>query len=246
MTSNPLPASPGPRASASLPLRVLLVDDHPLFLDGLRNLLNARGVKVVGVARDGLEALDKARGLRPDVILMDIQMPRCDGLCATRLIKAELPETKIVMLTMSAADQYLFEAIKSGATGYLLKTLDTEEFFELLLGLARGEAPLSPGIAARVMDEFARQADGTPPSGRTADPDEVGPSSSLRPSLTPRQMEILDLVSQGLLYKEVGKALGLTERTIKYHMGEIVQQLHLRNRAEVLAYARSRGITPRA
>ena len=225
-------------------MRVLLVDDHPLFLDGLSNLLSARGVEVVGTAHDGLEALKKARALRPDVILMDIQMPRCDGLCATRLIKAELPEIKIVMLTISAADQYLFEAIRSGAVGYLLKTLDTEAFFELLLGLARGEAPLSPGIAARILDEFAHQADGAPPSCRTAIPDEAsGPSTPFRAGLSPRQMEILDLVSQGLLYKEVGKALGLTERTVKYHMGEIVQQLHLHNRAEVLAYARRSGLT---
>ncbi len=215
-------------------MRVLLVDDHPLFLDGLRNLLDARGVEVAGVARDGLEALELARALRPDVILMDIQMPRCDGLRATRLIKAELPEIKIVMLTISAADQYLFEAIKSGAAGYLLKTLDTDEFFELLLGLARGETPLSPGIAARVLGEFARQTGGASPAGSAAGPDKAG--------LSPRQMQILDLVSQGLLYKEVGKALGLTERTIKYHMGEIVQQLQLHNRAEVLAYARSHGI----
>ncbi len=215
-------------------MRALLVDDHPLFLDGLRNLLTARGIEVVGAARDGLEALDQARTLRPDVILMDIQMPRCDGLCATRLIKAELPEIKIVMLTMSAADQYLFEAIKSGAAGYLLKTLDTEEFFELLSGLARGEAPLAPGLAARVLEEFARQAEGAPAAG----PDEASSAAALKASLTPRQIEILELVSQGLLYKEVGKTLGLTERTIKYHMGEIVQQLQLRNRAEVLAYAR--------
>ncbi len=224
-------------------MRVLLVDDHPLFLDGLRNLLKARGIDVVSAAHDGLEALEQARALRPDVILMDIQMPRCDGLCATRLIKAEFPEIKIVMLTMSAADQYLFEAIKSGAAGYLLKTLDTDEFFDLLLGLARGEAPLAPGIAARVLGEFARRADGTPSSSRTAIADEMDPSTSLGAGLSPRQMEILELVSQGLLYKEVGKALGLSERTIKYHMGEIVQQLHLRNRAEVLAYARSHGIT---
>ncbi len=146
-------------------MRVLLVDDHSLFLEGLRNLLTARGVDVVGTARDGLDALEKARALRPEVILMDIQMPRCDGLSATRLIKAEMPEIKIVMLTMLATDQSLFEAIKSGAAGYLLKTLEAEHFFELLLGLAQGEAPLSPGIAARVLSEFARQADGSPAAG---------------------------------------------------------------------------------
>lgn len=223
-------------------MRILLVDDHPLFLDGLRNLLRARGVEVAGTARDGFEALEQARALRPDVILMDIQMPRCDGLCATRLIQAELPEIKIVILTMSAADEHLFEAIKSGATGYLLKTLDTELFFELLSGLAHGEAPLAPGIATRILNEFARPADAGSPSDSPAISGTSDPSPSLKATLTARQMEILELVSRGLLYKEVGKALGLTERTIKYHMGEIIQQLHLQNRAEVLAYARRHGI----
>src|SRR5512136_797956 len=132
-------------------MKLLLADDHPLFLDGLKNLLTRRGEQVVGTARDGLEALEKARSLRPDLILMDIQMPRCDGLAATRLIKAELPEIKIVMLTMSSDDDDLFEAIKSGACGYLLKTQDTEQFFIQLQELARGEAPLSPGLAARIL-----------------------------------------------------------------------------------------------
>ena len=139
-------------------MKVLLVDDHPLFLDGLKNLLTSRGVQVVGCARDGLEALDKARTLHPEVILMDIHMPQLDGLAALRLIKVELPEIKIVMLTMSAEDEDLFEAIKSGACGYLLKTQDTDEFFALLQDVARGEVALSPGLAARILSEFGRQA----------------------------------------------------------------------------------------
>ncbi len=114
------------------PLRILLVDDHSLFLEGLRNLLVSEGIDVVGLAHDGLDALAQARRLRPDVILMDIQMPRCDGVSATRLIKAELPECKVVMLTMSEDEQDLFEAVKSGALGYLLKRLDATEFFMYL------------------------------------------------------------------------------------------------------------------
>jgi two-component system NarL family response regulator len=110
-------------------VNILLVDDHPLFLDGLSNLLTAHGQQVIGTARDGFDALEKARSLRPDVILMDIRMPRCDGLCATRLIKAEMPEVQVVMLTMSDEEEDLFEAIRCGATGYLLKTQETEEFF---------------------------------------------------------------------------------------------------------------------
>ena len=213
-------------------MKVLLVDDHPLFLDGLKNLLTSRGVQVVGCARDGLEALDKARTLRPEVILMDIHMPRLDGLAAMRLIKAELPEVRIVMLTMSAEDEDLFEAIKSGACGYLLKTQDTGEFFALLQDVARGEVALSPGLAARILQEFGRQA-GTALAIE---------DKEQRASLSAREMEVLTLVARGLTYKEVGAKLDLAERTIKYHMGEIVARLHLENRAQVIEYARRTGL----
>ena len=162
---------------------------------------------------------------------MDIRMPRCGGLAATRLIKAELPDVKIVMLTMSADDQDLFESLKSGASGYLLKTQDTASLFQLLLGLAQGQVPLSPGLASRLLVEFSRQSDES--ESRQAPPE-------LKPveRLSPRQWQVLSLVAQGLTYKEVGAKLGLSEATIKYHMGEIVQQLHLENRAQVLEYAR--------
>ena len=213
-------------------MKVLLVDDHPLFLDGLKNLLTSRGVQVVGCARDGLEALDKARTLHPEVILMDIHMPQLDGLAALRLIKAELPDIRIVMLTMSAEDEDLFEAIKSGACGYLLKTQDTDEFFVLLQDVARGEVALSPGLAARILSEFGRQA-----GAALAVEDK-----EQRVSLSPREIEVLTLVARGLTYKEVGAKLCLAERTIKYHMGEIVARLHLENRAQVVEYARRTGL----
>ena len=224
-----------PEAEGHLPpMRVLLVDDHPLFLEGLRNMLAARGVQVVGTASDGLEALDKARALRPDVILMDVQMPRCNGLEATRLIKAELPEVKIVMLTVSEEDEHLFEAVKSGASGYLLKSLDAKAFFEFLSGLQRGQVPFPPGLAARILEEFSRQ-------------DERGAAvpaveTQAVPGLTPRQIKVLTLVAQGLTYKEVGVALSLSEHTVKYHMGQISERLHLKNRAQVIAYAARMGL----
>jgi two-component system NarL family response regulator len=218
-------------------MRVLLADDHPLFLDGLKNLLSGRGVQVVGTARDGLEALEKARNLRPEVILMDIQMPRCDGLAACRLIKAELPEIKIVMLTMSSDDDDLFEAIKSGACGYLLKTQATEEFFKQLMELAHGEPPLSPGIAARILQRFSYQQFERQAS--TMGANQQGLAGEI---LTNREREVLTLVAQGLTYKEAGAALNLSERTIKYHMGEIVARLHLENRAQVIEYARRSGL----
>jgi two-component system NarL family response regulator len=213
-------------------VKVLLVDDHPLFLEGLQNLLAARGIEVVGTASDGLEALEKVRALRPDVILMDVQMPRCDGLVATRLIKAEMPTVKIVMLTVSEEDEDLFEAIKSGASGYLLKSLDADKFFKLLSGLEQGEAPLSPGLAGKVLEEFARSA---ALAGPAAEAGKVA-------ELTPGQMEVLTLVAQGMTYKDVGETLCLSERTVKYHMGEILERLHLENRAQVIAYAARMGL----
>jgi DNA-binding NarL/FixJ family response regulator len=214
-------------------MKVLLVDDHPLFLEGLRNLLTARGVDVIGTASDGLEALALARALHPDVVLMDIQMPHCDGLQATRLITTELPEIKIVMLTMSADDEDLFVAIKSGASGYLLKSLQAEKFFDFLSGVAQGEAPISPDLAAKILKEFAHQAHGTEPT-TTA---EETPSG-----LTARQIEVLQLAVQGRSYKEIAAVLFITERTVKYHMREILQTLHLQNRTQVVAYALRTGL----
>jgi DNA-binding NarL/FixJ family response regulator len=212
-------------------VKLLLADDHPLFLDGLRNLLAAQGYEIVGSARDGFEAVEKARALSPDVILMDIHMPRLDGLAALRRIKAELPAIRIVMRTMSAEDEELFEAIKDGACGYVLKTQETEAFFALLAEVERGEAALSPGLAARVMQEFGRQ-----PALATS------VEKAPLPSLSTREVEVLTLVAQGLSYKEAGAKLFVTERTIKYHMGEIVRRLHLRNRAQVIEYARRSGL----
>ena len=214
-------------------MRVLLVDDHPLFLEGLQNLLKARGVEVVGTAQDGFEGLLKTRLLRPDVVLMDIHMPRCSGLEATRLIKQEMPEIPIVMLTMSSDEQHLFEAIKSGANGYLLKSLDAEQFFELLSGLARGEAPMTRDLAAKILTEFAQQARPAAPATSHDDaPDQV----------SERQIEVLQRIVQGQTNQEVAAALFITERTVKYHISEIMQKLHLRNRAQLVAYAVRTGM----
>ena len=149
-------------------MNVLLADDHPLFLDGLEDLLRSNGFEVAGTAHDGLEAVEKARALGPDAILMDIRMPRLDGLAAVRAIKAELPHVKIVMLTISEADDDLFEAIKSGASGYLLKSQSAEELLALVREVERGEAAFSPGLAARILQEFGRQASALEEKRRTA------------------------------------------------------------------------------
>jgi DNA-binding NarL/FixJ family response regulator/signal transduction histidine kinase len=206
-------------------LRILLVDDSPIFLEGLRNLLMARGLIVVGMARDGLEAQDLARQLRPDVLVMDVAMPRCDGLEATRRIKIEFPEIKIVMLTVSEDDDHLYKAIQNGASGFLLKGMDANEFCTLLARLARGEAPLTPGVASRLISEFSRAN----PEARSA--------RATGGTITERQWQILDLVACGLTYKEIAAALNITEKTVKYHMAQILERLHLKNRAQAIAYA---------
>jgi len=208
----------------------MLVDDHPLFLEGLQNLLQAHGVEVAGTAGNGKQALIQARKLKPDVILMDIAMPVCSGLDAIRPIKEEMPRVKIVMLTSFDDNEDLFEAVKRGASGYLLKNLNAGELVTLLHALEQGEAPLSPGLAARLLVEFARQAD-------KAKPDSATEQEKTAARLTQRQADVLNLVAQGKTYKEVGAELNLTERTIKYHMEKILEMLQLENRSQAIAYA---------
>jgi DNA-binding NarL/FixJ family response regulator len=246
-------------------MRILIADDHGLFAEGLQNLLQAGGYEVVGVAYDGLEALRLARELQPDLILMDVRMPNCNGLEATRLIKANLPEIQIVMLTTSAQEADLFEALKSGASGYLLKNLKPNVLFSYLEGLARGEAPLSRELSTRVLSEFVRQSNQlerdmqvlpAPESGSGAVIDSPGsdPSTGIakgaatnqaeasQVELTARQLQILELIAEGLTYKEVGSTLHISENTVKYHMGEILKRLHLKNREQVVAYALRSGL----
>lgn len=208
-------------------MQVLLVDDNRLMLEGLQNLLEVHGVQVAGMASDGQQAVGLAQKLKPDLILMDIRMPQCDGLTATRLIKAEMPEMKIIILTTSTEDQDLFEAVKSGACGYLLKSINAGALIEALQQAQEGTPPFSPGLAAKLLKEFAHHNEqSTLPENR----------------LNSRQTEVLALVSQGLSYKEVGARLYISQHTVRYHMAEIMNQLHLANRAQVLAYAGRLGI----
>jgi len=233
-------------------MKVLLADDHRLIVEGLCNLLTVHGIEVAGIAGDGMEAVAMAQQLHPDLILMDIRMPRCDGLSATRQIKAQQPEIKIVMLTTSAEDQDLFESVKSGACGYLLKSMSGEAFIEALRGLEQGIPPFSPGLAAKLLDEFARLAG----EGKEADTGGHGDTQKGKEAetrgrgaaetggrLTERQTEVLRLVADGLTYREVGVQLSLSERTVRFHMSEIVARLHLYNRSQVLAYVGKHGLT---
>jgi two-component system NarL family response regulator len=210
---------------------VLLVDDNALFLEGLRNMLEASEVVVLGMAANAEEAIEQARALQPEVVLMDVQMPGESGIEATRTLKGLFPEMKIVMMTVSESDEHLFDAIAAGANGYLLKSGSPDEFAEALAGAARGEAPLSAGLAARIMAEFARRDRERETGELPVDPAAV---------LSERKMEILRQVALGHPYREIARNLGLSEATIKYHMGEITGHLHVKNRSQAIAYARKR------
>jgi two-component system NarL family response regulator len=181
---------------------------------------------VVGLGQDGLEAQTLARALRPDLIVMDLQMPGCDGLEVTRRIKAEWPEAVIVILTVSAQEEHLFAALQAGAAGYLLKSLNAEEFFLLLAGLEQGAPPIAPELAARIQGELGQAAS---QRGQQA-------------TLSPAQNDLLRLAAQGLTYREVGRQLHLSEAAVKYQMKQILERLHLANRGQAEAYARRSGL----
>lgn len=219
-----------------MPARILLADDHKLFTDGLQFLLETYGFEVVGAAVNGFDAAEKAKRLKPDIILMDVIMPECGGIEALKLIKARMPEIKIVMLTTSEEDEDLFQAVKLGASGYLLKNLNGEELAEMLVDLENGGAPISPTLAARLLKEFRR---GNQPEASVIEKLD----SVIGTKLSQRQIEVLEAVSAGRTYKEVGELLNITERTVKYHMGRIIEQLHMKNRAQVIAYANRMGWT---
>ena len=212
------------------PIRILLVDDQLLFRKGLRALLaDQEDMEVVGEAADGSQAVERVRAAKPDVVLMDIHMPVCNGIEATRLVKSEWPETKIIALTVSDEDEDLFEAIKSGASGYLLKDLRPEELFDLVRGVLRGETPISPAVAGKLLSEFRRRP-------------WKDPSETAGWDLTRRELEVLQLVTEGLSNAEIAARLFIVEGTVKNHLHNILEKLHLENRLQAATYAIREGL----
>nr|HID12646.1 response regulator transcription factor [Anaerolineae bacterium] len=212
------------------PLRVLLADDHLLFRKGLARLLDAQpDFEVVGEARDGLEAVEQTRLLHPDLVLMDIRMPNCDGLEATRRIKAQMPDVQVVMLTVSDDEQDLATAVRYGADGYLLKDILPEMLFQQLRGLMSGEAPISRAMTGKLFRQLAqRSRPAAQPAATTV--------------LSPRECEILALVVHGYSNQEIAEELGIAHNTVKNHLRSILAKLGVRNRAQAAAYAVSHGL----
>lgn len=215
-------------------IQVLLAEDERIFRKGVvASLTMDAEIKVVGEAETGLDALNAVPKLKPDLVLMDLNMPVMGGVEATRRIKAAHPEVKVVILTVSDIDQDLFEAIKAGADGYLLKKIGPEELASAVRQAYNGDSPLSPAIAGKVLKEFRQQ--GLAPTGGAPQADvEV---------LTARELEVLQLATQGYAYKEIGAKLFVAESTIKNHMRHIMEKLQLRNRSEAISYALRHRLT---
>ena len=212
----------------------LLVDDHVLFREGLQSVMSRwDDVEIVGEASNGMEALQLAHKLLPDIILMDISMPVLDGVEATRRISRELPSIHIVILTSSEEEKDLFEAVKAGACGYVLKDIPGRRLHDYLRGVMRGESPIAGIMAAKILNEFNR------PEKELSDLESV--SENIEP-LTEREIRVLMLVAQGLSNKLIGLELNLSEHTIKKCLHNIMEKLHLNNRVEAAMYAVRKGL----
>ena len=214
-------------------IRLLIVDDQELVRTGFRLFLETQDdLEVVGEARDGAEAIDRAQQLQPDVILMDIRMPRMDGVEATRrLTSAGLePEPRVLVLTTFDLDEYVFGALRAGAAGFLLKDAPRERLVEAIRVVHSGDALLSPSITRRLVEDFAARTD------------PLQPPPALVGELTPREREVLVLVARGLSNKEIADRLVVTEATVKSHVGSILMKLGLRDRVQAVVFAYEHGI----
>lgn len=191
--------------------------------------MTANDIDVVGEASSGLEAVEKTRQLRPDIVLMDVKMVGLNGIQATRIIKTEIPQTKIVMVTAFDDDEDLFEAMKSGAVGYILKNIKAEEFVKLLLSIMDGDVAVSPWVADKIVKELFRQ------------PGRLKSSQSVN-ELTNKEVEVIKLVATGVTNKEIASSLNISDNTVKYHLRNIMEKLHVKNRAQMAVYAVRKGI----
>ena len=208
---------------------LLLVDDHTLFRDGLRELISHWDeFHLIGEAANGQEAVELCQQLQPDIVLMDVQMPVMGGVEATRCIRNQIPSTSVLMLTMSVEEKDLFEALKQGARGYVLKNISAQQLRARLHEVMRGEAPLSGAIATKILAEFKRLQNG-----------DTGGAAEL---LTEHEIQILHLVAEGLTNEQIGAKLFLSDQTVKKQLSEVMQKLHLNNRVQAAVYAVRQGL----
>lgn len=209
-------------------INVLIADDHTLFRKGVRKMLEAEeDMKVVGEAATGHEALEQARALVPDVILMDINMPDLDGIEATRTLRREMPHVGIIFITMFQDDEFVFRGLQAGGRGYILKDSDPDTMLRAIRAVAHGESLLGPTIAQKVMRQFAAP---------------LGKQAPLVDELTPREMEVLTLIAEGLCNKDIAQQLCLSEKTVKNHINNIFSKLHLYDRTQAMLYAIRKGL----
>jgi DNA-binding NarL/FixJ family response regulator len=222
------------RGRADGAIRVVIADDHELYRRGMGVVVELDGLaRIVGEASNGDEAVEVCRRLRPDVVLMDVRMPGIGGIAACRRVRAAAPDTRILMLTMSDDESDLFEAIKAGASGYLLKDLPGEEVAEAIRWVHEGHAIIPPGMAATLLQEFNRLS---------RDPDRPASPDS---QLTDREVEVLRLVARGLANREIADALVISENTVKNHVRNILEKLHLHSRVEAAVYAHQQHLMTR-
>lgn len=239
----PAPGPDAQPAAPGAPLRLLVVDDQPIIRRGLALMLGAEpGIAVVGQAADGQEALQLALALRPDVVLMDLQMPRMGGVAATRLLAAQLPQARVVVLTTFDDDERVFEAVLAGARAYLLKDATEAEVLETVRAVQRGESRLSPTVARKVLDQFRALAAGAattavrPPS--TDAPPQPAPDGA--DPLSDKEERVLTLLAEGLSNRQIAERIFLAEGTVKNHVSRIMEKLHARNRTELALKAQAR------
>lgn len=212
------------------PVKVLVADDHPIVRRGIIDILSEQEeLKVVGEARDGLEAVEKARKLAPDIVVMDLMMPNLSGLKATLLLQTEMPQLNVLILTISDKESDLFDAMKFGAKGYIVKNAEPDELVQAIIHTARGGVIVSPSMAAKLLSEFRARTE--------EELDEQSPSQ-----LSKREEEVLQLVSQGASNKEIASSLSISENTVKTHLRNILEKLHLANRSQAAAYAVKAGL----
>ncbi|MGE5590642.1 MAG: response regulator [Bacillota bacterium] len=209
-------------------IRILVVDDHPVVREGIAAMLSRQSdLAVVGEAADGLEAVEQAQLLRPDVVLMDLQMPRLDGVEAIRRIRAQLPDTQVIILTTYDTDELVFQGIQAGARGFLLKDAPREDLFRAIAAVHRGESLLQPSVAAKLIDRVTQLGAASPQA---------------EDRLSDREMDVLRLMAKGQPNKEIAQALFISESTVKTHVASIFQKLGVRDRTEAVTQALQKGI----